>query len=68
MADVRERGLRLSGGGRPDAHVPPRLLRTATEASAVAGSDVVLVTVKARDTRVRRRRRAPRTSARTPRS
>ncbi|WP_236242509.1 2-dehydropantoate 2-reductase [Streptomyces sp. CC228A] len=51
MADVRERGLRLSGGGRPDAHVPPRLLRTATEASAVAGSDVVLVTVKARDTR-----------------
>ncbi|OII65133.1 2-dehydropantoate 2-reductase [Streptomyces sp. CC53] len=51
MAVVAERGLRLTGGGRPAAHVPPRALRTSADPSAVAGADVVLVTVKARDTR-----------------
>ncbi|WP_175411707.1 2-dehydropantoate 2-reductase [Streptomyces sp. TRM64462] len=51
MDGVRERGLRLTGGGRPTARVEPGLLRTATEAAGVSGADFVLVTVKSRDTR-----------------
>lgn len=52
MEAVRERGLRLTGGGRPELHVAPGpLLHTADAPSGVAGADHVLVTVKSRDTR-----------------
>ncbi|MCP9976026.1 2-dehydropantoate 2-reductase [Streptomyces somaliensis] len=46
MEAVRERGLRLTGGGRPDVRVAPALLRASSEARDVSGADYVLVTVK----------------------
>ncbi len=51
MDVVRGRGLRLTGGGRPDAEVAPGMLRTSTTPSAVSGADYVLVTVKSGATR-----------------
>ncbi|MEU3822253.1 2-dehydropantoate 2-reductase [Streptomyces sp. NPDC030392] len=46
MEAVRERGLRLTGGGRPDARVAPALLRASSAPADVSGADYVLVTVK----------------------
>lgn len=46
MATIDERGLRLTGGGRPEARVEPGVVRTATGPAAVVGADYVLVTVK----------------------
>ncbi|MDT9684647.1 2-dehydropantoate 2-reductase [Streptomyces sp. TRM76323] len=51
MDAVRERGLRLTGGGRPDVRVAPALLRASSGASDVSGADYVLVTVKSGATR-----------------
>ncbi|MCQ0025432.1 2-dehydropantoate 2-reductase [Streptomyces somaliensis DSM 40738] len=51
MEAVRERGLRLTGGGRPDVRVAPALLRASSEARDVSGADYVLVTVKSGATR-----------------
>ncbi|AOT62245.1 2-dehydropantoate 2-reductase [Streptomyces rubrolavendulae] len=51
MEAVRERGLRLTGGGRADTRIAPALLRASSEPSAVAGADYVLVTVKSGATR-----------------
>lgn len=46
MATLEERGLRLTGGGRPPTRVEPSGVRTATGPEAVVGADYVLVTVK----------------------
>ncbi|MEU2182811.1 2-dehydropantoate 2-reductase [Streptomyces thermolilacinus] len=51
METVRERGLRLTGGGRADARIPPALLRASSAAPDVSGADYVLVTVKSGATR-----------------
>ncbi|PBC71262.1 ketopantoate reductase [Streptomyces sp. TLI_235] len=47
---VREHGLTLTGGGRPTVRVPAERLRTATDAAAAEGVDLVLVTVKSAGT------------------
>ncbi|MFF8382667.1 2-dehydropantoate 2-reductase [Streptomyces kanasensis] len=51
MDAVRERGLLLTGGGRPEARIAPERLRTSADPAAVAGADYVLVTVKSGATR-----------------
>ncbi|GIG70800.1 2-dehydropantoate 2-reductase [Phytomonospora endophytica] len=43
---LRAEGLTLTGGGRPETHVPAADLRLAQDAGAASGADYVLVTVK----------------------
>jgi 2-dehydropantoate 2-reductase len=59
MAVLAERGLTLTSGWRPELHVPADRLTLAADASAAAGADAVLVTVKSADTREAARQLAP---------
>lgn len=46
ISAIRSRGLTLTGGGKATTTVPPERLRLSTDASHVAGADVVLITTK----------------------
>ncbi|MBF9069986.1 2-dehydropantoate 2-reductase [Streptacidiphilus sp. NEAU-YB345] len=59
MALLAERGLTLTSSRRPPRRVAADAFRTATEASAAAGADVVLITVKSDGTRDAARQLAP---------
>ncbi|WP_042381431.1 2-dehydropantoate 2-reductase [Streptacidiphilus melanogenes] len=59
MAVVADKGLTLTSGRREPLHVPPDRLTVATEASAAADADVVLVTVKSDGSRAAARELAP---------
>ncbi len=50
IGDVAAHGLTLTGGGRATVRVPADRLRLATDATAVAGADIVLLTTKSPDT------------------
>ncbi|WP_042365390.1 2-dehydropantoate 2-reductase [Streptacidiphilus neutrinimicus] len=65
MAVVAEKGLTLTSGRREPLHVPADRIAVATEASAAAGADVVLVTVKSDGTRAAARELAPHLKADT---
>ncbi len=59
MAAVAERGVTLTGGGRPARRTGPGSPRTAAGPEAVAGAGYVLVTVKSADTAAAARAMAP---------
>ncbi|MEZ0066424.1 2-dehydropantoate 2-reductase [Streptacidiphilus sp. MAP12-20] len=59
MSVLAERGLTLTSGRRPELRLPGAALTLATDASAAAGADVVLVTVKSDGTREAARQLAP---------
>ncbi|MET9386932.1 2-dehydropantoate 2-reductase [Streptomyces sp. NPDC002928] len=59
MAVVADTGLTLTGGRGEALRIAPEGLTVATEAAAVAGADIVLVTVKSDGTRAAARELAP---------
>ncbi|MEY9845955.1 2-dehydropantoate 2-reductase [Streptacidiphilus sp. BW17] len=63
MALLAERGLTLTSSRRPPRRVAADAFRTATDASAAAGADVVLMTVKSDGTREAARQLAPHLAA-----
>jgi 2-dehydropantoate 2-reductase len=65
ISAVQAEGLTLTGGGKPTVHVPAEDLRLATDTSAVAGADVVLVTTKSLATRTVAREVSPQLTRRT---
>ncbi|MFJ3903852.1 2-dehydropantoate 2-reductase [Streptomyces sp. NPDC090025] len=59
MATLREQGLTLTHFARPPVRLAPERLTVATDASAAAGADYVLVTVKSAATEAAGRELAP---------